>query len=306
MNISILQSKEWQKLQEDFKKETFFESETDYQFLAIIENTPVGKYLYCPYGPAAENKTGFKKALKSLEAIAKSNDALFIRIEPQNPAFIASLPKNAKKAKEINPKNTWVIDLDDETDLKQKLPSRLFRYYKNYEKSGLTIETSKDSEDIKHLLKLQAALAKQKHINTFSESYLQTELSQPFATLYLMKDQQSEIIAAGMVFDHQETRYNLQGAQSETGRKNHATGILTIKLILDAKEKGLKYFDFWGIAPTGAKKNHPWAGFTDFKKTFGGREVDYAGAYHIILKKPKYLLYNVLRKANLMIRKLKP
>ena len=106
-----------------------------------------------------------------------------------------------------------------------------------------------------------------------------------------------------MVFDDRTTRYNLQGAQSEQGRKLHATGILTIQLILDAKSKNLKTFDFWGIAPENASKNHPWAGFTNFKKTFVGMEVDYAGTYDIILKPAKYRLYQLFRKLNRLVRK---
>ena len=149
---------------------------------------------------------------------------------------------------------------------------------------------------------------------------MKTELKQPFATLYLVEFNpliesqeeslstkrgtinQSETIAAGLVFDDRTTRYNLQGAQSEQGRKLHATGILTIELILDAKAKNLQKFDFWGIAPEGAPKNHPWAGFTNFKKTFAGFEQDYAGTYDIILSPSKYKLYQASRKLNRFIR----
>ena len=81
-------------------------------------------------------------------------------------------------------------------------------------------------------------------------------------------------------------------------------GLLT-SAIFDAKEKGLKYFDFWGIAPANAPKDHPWAGFTKFKKSFGGFPVEYAGTYDIVLNPTKYRLYNLARKANRLIRKIK-
>ena len=310
MNTPITQSKAWQRLQNDLKEISYFESEDDYQFLAIFKTTPVGNYLYLPYGPVATDKTAFKKSLKSVEKIAEDNGAIFIRIEPTNPEFIHSFPKNYKKSTDINPKETWIIDLEgEELDLKQRLPSRLLRYYKNFQKNNLSIETSHNPEDIKYLLNLQKALALKKGINTFSEEYLKTELSQSFATLYLLKydnpeTKKKEIVAAGLVFDDKTTRYNLQGAQSEQGRKLHATGILTIQLILDAKDKGLKTFDFWGIAPENAPKNHPWAGFTAFKKTFAGREVDYAGTYDLILKPFKYRLYNAVRKLNRLCRRI--
>lgn len=300
-NIPITQSREWQQLQNDLKELSFFEDSADFQYLAILKKTPAGNYLYCPYGPIAETPENFKKALKSLKELAKRENAIFIRIEPQNPQFVKNLPKTAQKSTDLNPKETWALDLTGtDDDLKAKLPSRLLRYYKNREKQGITIEISHNPGDIKYLLDLQKSLAKEKGISTFSENYLKTELKQPFATLYLVKHN-GEIIAAGLIFDDDTTRYNLQGAQSEEGRKLHATGILTIQLILDAKAKGQKLFDFWGIAPENAPKDHPWQGFTNFKKTFAGYEKDYAGTYDIVKQPLKYRLYQILRKIRRLI-----
>lgn len=309
MKVPITQSKEWQKLQEDLGETSFYETGKDFQYLAILKKTPIGNYLYCPYGPVAKDKIAFKKSLESLEKKARELSAIFIRIEPQNPDFTKVLPKNAQNSKEQNPKDTWVLDLKgNQEDLLQKLPSRLLRYHRNAAKNDIVIETSHVPSDINHLLELQKALATVKNINTFPKEYLQTELSQPFATLYLAKHQnpsgkKTEVIAAGLVFDDQTTRYNLQGAQNEQGRKLHATGILTIQLILDAKEKGLQAFDFWGIAPEGAPKNHPWAGFTSFKKTFAGKEVHYAGTYDIPVSSSKFNLYKFLRRINQVRRR---
>ena len=313
MKTPLLQSKKWQKLQDDLKEVNFFKETEEFSYLAILKDTPCGKYLYTPYGPCAEDPKNFRKAVDDLVALAKEKQALFVRIEPTTPKNPAEILKGLKikKSTDINPAHTWVIDLNcSDDELKAKLPSRLYRYYKKYQKTGITIETSKNPEDIKYLLDLQTKLAKTKKINTFSEDYLKTELSQDFATLYLVKyteegAKESKIIAAGLVFDDEDTRYNLQGAQDENYRKLHATGILTIQLILDAKAKGLSLFDCWGIAPEGAPKNHPWQGFTEFKKTFDGRAVEYAGAYDIILRSGKYRLYNLIRFINRKLRKIK-
>lgn len=303
MEIPITQSKMWQNLQDDLGEQSFYREENDFQFLAIKKSTPLGNYLYLPYGPVAKDQKSLKSALKELEILAKEQNSLFIRIEPQNREdFNKIKPKNARKSHDLNPKETWILDLTgSDEEYHQKLPSRLLRYYKNREKNGLKIETSHNPDDIRYLLDLQKALAKEKNISTFSENYLKTELSQPFSTLYLVKRQnpqdanREEIVAAGLVFDDDKTRYNLQGAQSDQGRKLHATGILTIQLIEDARNKNLRTFDFWGIAPAGAPKNHPWAGFTNFKKTFEGQEQDYAGTYDLIQKPLKYKLYQILR-----------
>lgn len=302
MEIPITQSREWEQLQHDLGESSFYKEESGYRYLAIKKHIPGGCYLYLPYGPVADTEDGFKSALADIKSLAKRENAIFVRIEPQNPDWTKHFPKGTQKSHDLNPKETWVLDLGGEEDeFKKKLPSRLLRYHKNREKAGITIEKSQNPDDIKYLLDLQKALAKEKNISTFSEEYLKTELKQPFSTLYLVNYQnpetnKKELVAAGLVFDHGQTRYNLQGAQSEQGRKLHATGILTIELINDARAKDLKIFDFWGIAPEGAPANHPWAGFTNFKKTFDGREVDYAGTYDIVEKPAKYKTYQLLRK----------
>ena len=345
MDNPITQSKEWKKLQDDLGETSFLVSEADFHYLAILRSTPVGKYLHLPYGPVAKDESSFKAALQSLNALASSTRAFFIRIEPQNTAI--ALPPGAHKSKDQSPAETWLLDLpgkkplnhkDDEMftdlesippELKAKLPSRLLRYYRTAGKKGITIERSHNPADIHYLLDLQKALGREKGISTFSESYLQTELKQPFATLYLFRlneegkespvpekpsttakstadasaaDSDSPVIAAGLVFDHGATRYNLQGAQSDAGRRLHATGILTIQLILDAYSLGLKTFDFWGIAPDGAPADHPWAGFTAFKKTFMGHERKYHGTYDLILSPIKYKIYTLLRHLNRIIK----
>lgn len=334
MKIPITQSEEWQRLQEDLGEQTHFIKEKTYQYLAIEKHTPIGKYLYCPYGPIATSKESFQSAIESLESLGRELGAIFIRVEPFEADQSKCLPQKAKKSIDLNPKETWLLDLSgSEEELKQKLPSRLLRYHKAASKKGITIEQSHDPADIHYLLDLQRALAKEKGISTFSEHYLQTELKQSFATLYLVWYDQtktvtngdtwegdgpgggpplsvsemgeekarqdpprSKVIAAGLVFDDEATRYNLQGAQSDEGRKLHATGILTIQLVLDAAAKGLKIFDFWGIAPEGAPDTHPWAGFTNFKKTFAGYQYDHAGTYDLILAPSKYKLYQAIRR----------
>ena len=305
MEIPITQSESWQKLQEELGEESVLVKEDNYQYLAIVKSTPTGKYLYCPYGPIAKDKESFRKAISSLEELAKEKSAIFIRIEPFDEEFTKILPKSAKKSTDLNPKETWILDLTgNDEEFKSRLPSRLIRYHRSASKKGITIEKSNNPDDIKHLLKLQQDLADKKGISTFSENYLKTELKQPFATLYLIKNDDS-VIAAGLVFDDETTRYNLQGAQSDAGRKFHATGILTIQLILDARDKKLKTFDFWGIAPENAPDDHPWKGFTAFKKTFNGTEVKHAGTYDIVLNPSKYHLYQIFRKINRIIRKTK-
>lgn len=315
MKTPITQSREWQKLQNDLQKASFFESKDGYQYLAVKHRTPVGNYLFVPYGPLAEDEKSFKKALKSLEDLAKSEKAIFIRIEPENPAYAKFLPSNAKKAKDIDPADTWVLDLTPEkSELISNFSQGTRTRYNNYAKKGLTVEITRETSEIKHLVALQRKLFEKKHLTAYDENYLKRELEQPFATLYLVKYNKSndqtrmpkdeatkypkngQILAASLFFDHNDTRYYMQSAADQDYKRLPATVALLTSAIMDAKDQGIKRFDFWGIAPEGADHTHPWYGFTEFKKSFGGEEVHYAGTYDLPINTFKYQVYCFLKK----------
>ena len=312
VKIPITQSDEWANLQDEIGEKYFFEKQSDFQYLAIQKDTPVGCYLYLPYGPIYTGEVGFQKAYTSLRALADKTKSIFIRLEPQDPEFKKYGPDNLRKVKDISPMDTWVLDLTpDRETLVGNFKHSLRATYRNYAKKGLKVEVTKDPDEIKHLVALQGKLYDRKHLNAFSREYLEAELRQPFASLYLVKYYQPEgseetddaslpadgqVIAASLFFDYDGTRYYMQSAADDDYRRLRATAALLIAAILDAKEQGIKEFDFWGIAPDGAPADHPWMGFTEFKKSFGGEARHYAGTYDIVLNKPKYALYNKLRK----------
>lgn len=312
MNIPLLQSKQWQKLQDDLGEKSHMKEEKDFSYLAIEKSTPFGKYLYVPYGPCYDTEKGLKNAIKSLQELAKTVNAFFIRIEPRDPKnakFLTTSTKinglSVKKSKDINPKNSWALDITAEKeDIIKNFSQGTRTRYNQFAKKGLTVEISQDINDIKYLTYLQQKLAKEKNISAFSGDYLKTELKQPFATLYLVKYEQ-KVIVASLFFDYKDTRFYMQSAADSEYKKLPGTVALLTTAIFDAKEKGLKTFDFWGIAPDGAPKTHPWAGFTEFKKSFGGFPIDYCGTYDLILKSQKYSLYKLFRNFNRRIRKIK-
>ncbi|MBR3230874.1 peptidoglycan bridge formation glycyltransferase FemA/FemB family protein [Candidatus Saccharibacteria bacterium] len=309
MKTPITQSKLWQDFQKQLGTEVFFEKKSDYQFLAIQKSTPIGNYLYLPYGPVAKDQKSFKEALRAVTKIAKAKKAVFIRIEPQNPDFIKALPKNTAKTRDLSPKETWVLDLSPSREsIILGFSHGVRNPYNTAQKRGLIVENTKDESAIAHLVRLQQDLAKTKHLHTYSEDYLKAELRQPFAFLSLVKYQRPEqvasspdlpqdgqVLAASLFFDYAGTRYYMQSASDNRYKKLPATVVLLATAIMDAKAKGIKQFDFWGIAPEGADPSHPWYGFTKFKKSFGGHEVQYAGTYDMVLNPLKYKLYQSTR-----------
>ena len=64
MNIPITQSEAWEQFQNDLGKTCFFAQGNGYQYLAILKTTPVGNYLYLPYGPVVSDTNGYKMLLR--------------------------------------------------------------------------------------------------------------------------------------------------------------------------------------------------------------------------------------------------
>ena len=316
MHQHFLQSHEWEQFEQSLGHTTFRQQSADFEYLAIKKPAKLGPYLFIPYGPVlgtTQPEKSLQKALESLVSLAKDQKAIFIRLEPTY-AFSASTLAHMglTKTKDIDPARTWRLDLSpSKEDLILGFSHGTRLGHNQFPRKHLSVEVSHDPKDIAHLVRLQTALAKKKGITAYDQKYLENELRQPFASLYLVRLKNPEvktdqIVAASLFFDDEKnsTRYYMQSASDPTYKNLPATVGLLCQSLFDAKAKGLKYFDFWGIAPDDAPKDHPWAGFTRFKKSFGGSPLDYSGTYDLVLNKQKYALYKALRKVNHKLKKI--
>lgn len=304
MNKHFLQSETWQKYEELEGKKTFSLQNDDFSIMATLGKTPMGNYLYAPYGPALKDKKSFKKAMEAFKDLAKENQAIFIRVEPTLIFSEAEMRKAGfEKSKDLDPQHTWILDITvPEEQILENIESRKTRYWRNYAKKGITIRTSKRPEEISILSKLLANLGEKDNFTPQNEEHLKNQLKSGFATLYIA-ELEGKPIAASLIYDFEDTRYYAHAAADFEYRKLAAGTVLLIQMILDAKSEGKKCFDFWGIT-TSEDHNHPWYGFTQYKKSFGGEEVDYTGTYDLPIDKAKYKLYKMMRPINRIKRKL--
>ncbi len=310
----FLQSETWKSYEELEGKTVFVEKGEDYHFLAVLEKTKLGNYLSLPYGPSLskENpKAAFKHALAALQKLAEAHSCFFLRLEPTF-AFDASWleSEGLVKSKDIDPAHTWLLRLDDksEDDLLKGMESRKVRYWRNCAKKNISLRTSKNPEEITILTNFLKTLGEKDSFTPQTESHLKNQLKSGFATLYVaeLTDESNPIpvpIAAALIYDYEDTRYYMHAATDFEHRNLMAGTIILIQMILDAKADGKRFYDFWGIT-TSEDKNHPWYGFTQYKKSFGGFEVDYSGTWDFPLNKRKYSLYKKVRKANRLLRKI--
>jgi len=87
-----------------------------------------------------------------------------------------------------------------------------------------------------------------------------------------------EIIAGTIILMTGQTAYYYYAFTSKKGRKLLAQYGLVWEAIKLAKKRGCQVFDFEGIYdPRFPVKS--WQGFSHFKKSFGGKEIDYPGCF---------------------------
>lgn len=322
MKQHFLQSPLWEAYEQLEGNQTFRLKGSGYEAMAVLKSTPFGNYLFCPYGPSAENAAGFHNSLSDLKKLAREKNAFFIRIEPIFPVTseenhsitgFSLQPSDMKKlgfkkSHDLDPAHTWMLDLDkSEEELLEAMESRKVRYWRNHLKKNITLRQSKNPEDISILTKLLADLGDRDNFIPQNENHLKNQLKSGFATLYIAdieEEGKKKPIAAALIYDYEDTRFYAHAAADNAYRKLVPGTIILIQMILDAKNSGQKHYDFWGMT-TSTDPNHPWYGFTQYKKSFGGYEVDYAGTWDLPLKPFKYFVYNLIRKANRLLRKIK-
>lgn len=293
----FLQSDAWATFQTDSNHTVIRDSGKDWQYQAILETGTLNRRLYTPYGPDAINESSFTQAITSLHSAAKQNHVDFIRVEPIRGVDRSFLLKSGFKPvtySQLQPSHTQMIDLSIGQDAVLAGMSQNSRNItRNYMKKGLTVHTSQDPADITILTNLLRGVAARNHIRTHEVEYFTQQARSLFplgaATLYYMMFE-NQPIAAALIYDSDTTRYYAHAAADDDYRKLSAGTALLGQLILDASAKGLHHVDLYGIAPTD-DPTHPWAGFTKFKKSFGGQSEAYLGAWDLPTKPLNYWLY---------------
>ncbi len=311
MKRHFLQSERWMKYEESQGKKVVRLKGEGYEVAAIVEKTPMGNYLYCPYGPTLEmgengeeTEESFRNALRALREVAKGLGAFFVRLEPtidlerENGAFGRLLEQNGlKKSKDLDPAHTWILDLSQpEEELLKGMRKSNVQYWRSSRNKGLKVWMTQDPGKIGILTGLLTGVGNRNHFNPHSEEHLRGQLEAGFATLYVAEFK-GEILAAALVYDDADTRFYAHAAASDRERKLAAGTVLLVQMILDAKAAGKQYFDFWGIT-TSEDKAHPWYGFSQYKRSFGGGLVSYAGTWDLPIRRGRYVGYLVLRILN--------
>ena len=292
----MLQGRPWAQFQQALGQQIVWAEGEGWSWLGTVTKGRGVHYLYAAYGPSVVSKDGLVGALASLKAAAKVLDLDFVRCEPIGVTDEVVAQSGLRRVKMIQPQHSLIVDLtQDEEQLRAALSSSHRNTINGAERRELTLRSSTDMADLDSFLELTHATARDRGILPHPDSYYRTmlEVLMPLGAAKLfLAEHEGRPVSVSIALDYEGTRGYAHTGNDPEARKLRATAPLVWAMMLDAKQQGMARFDLWGIAPEGAPKGHSWAGFTEFKRAFGGTEVAYSGTWELPLKQAKYRLWS--------------
>ena len=254
-----------------------------------------GMYLPLPHGPLIEAKhlePALSFFLEEYKKIGEEEGCDFVRIsclfdKTKKTVFQKLAYKNAP-VHLVNPEKTWVLKLEaSEDDLLAQMKKSTRYEVRRIEKMGLKVQQGNTSEDLDIFWNLHSETVRRQGFVPFPRSMTEKEIEifgkdiQIFSTSIDHKFYSSSVI----IFDKNAGYYH-QGASTYSKLPvAHATIWAAIN---EAKKRGCKEFNFWGICD-GQSTKHPWYGLSRFKRGFGGEERNYLHVQDFPLTKKYWL-----------------
>ncbi|MEP6775591.1 MAG: peptidoglycan bridge formation glycyltransferase FemA/FemB family protein [Chloroflexota bacterium] len=291
---------------------------------------------YVPRGPVYLDVQGTQEAeeafWKRVHAASKKRGAIFLKVEP-NIVLTESLPKRAVDEKmaalgfrpsgRLQPARTWVLDIEvSEEDLLKGMKPKTRYNLRLATRRGVIVRRAETGADLDafHSLLETTGTRDEFGVHTFSyyEQLWNTfgpQGSDNLAILLAEHPDEAERskgpIAGLLAFKFGQEAIYMYGASDNRGREHMPNYLLQWEAIRWAKSRGCKVYDFWGIPDPPAEGDEEGAevspinsrsglrGVYWFKRGFGGREIEYPGAYDYVYNPLLYRLWMRWRGSNL-------
>lgn len=254
--------------------------------LVLSVHAKRGNFLYIPYGPIldiniVDRLNSFTKFIRDF---AQKNKYDFVRISP----FLDDTKNNQEIFKKAGFKTapihmlaetTWILDLNQtEEEILSKMNKNHRNLIRRCEREGVIIKQMSDMRAVEEFNNLHDITAQRHNFHRFSAEYVKNEFlafsKANEVNIYhaYLRDKNLDSSAIIMLYGNMAAYRH--GASLNLVKQIPTSYLLQWEAIKEAKKRGLKYYNFWGIAPENAPENHPFKGITHFKKGFGGFQKD--------------------------------
>lgn len=258
-----------------------------------------GTFLFCPHGPLIDwaKQLHFATLIAYCKNLAQKEQAHFIRISPfvhttWSP-MIQTMEGFRPAPIHMHAETTWTLDLaPTEEQLLAAMRKTTRNLIRRAEREGVTVQFGIDQHAIDLFYHLHSQTVERQHFVPFSKKYIAEEVKS-FApnsiVVAIARIGEAPIAGAVVPLDNVAGYYH-HGASVPS--KIPAAYLLQWRIIQELKKRGLRYYNFWGIAPTDDPK-HPWHGLSLFKQGFGGYRTDYMHAHDLQLSWRYWINYTI-------------
>jgi len=294
-----MQSSAWGRLRESQGWRAEFVRIGDPLPLALVlwRPTPLGRPIgYVPRGPIFSSDAELAGALRALADLARSRNAIFLKVDPEIEPNIARDPlaeAGYRRAADIQPVlATLQLDLaPDEEALLAAMEKDARWSVRQGPKRGVTTRDGGDDTSLRAFYDLYIETGGRAGFITRTWPYYRDTwralLDAGLASLRLAYVD-GAAVAGAMVWRCGDRALYQTGATNDAGRKSYAAYALLWECIIEAKRAGRTVFDMGGIPQDVERKDDPMYGPYLFKRGFGGVVKHWAGAHDTV---PSPLLY---------------
>jgi hypothetical protein len=271
--LSFLQDFEYGEIEKSLGREVIRLALKDKEILGvcqIIGYKGKRKGLVVHHGPVSIQEDFISEILKFLKENNYHKKYDFLRINPISPipkikGFIFA-PTYAVT------ENFWIKEIKDDKEMLEEMNETTRKLIlDSLKKPFLEIEKTNDLEKFEIFWQIYQDLAKRKNFVPYPKEFIRKEFEifskENKALLFLGKVENKYCSGSLIIFSHQIAFYHHSASYPIKEPLNYK---LQWEIIQEAKSRGCKFYNLWGIARKESKE-HPWYGLTQFKKSFGGK-----------------------------------
>jgi peptidoglycan pentaglycine glycine transferase (the first glycine) len=267
------------------------------------------EFWYVPHGPVLDYDDPraadrMRALVIGLREVARQHRAIAVKLEPRlerdAPALVAYEGRGLRRTDEsLQVPDTRIVELPDDDDGLLAGFDKDTRYsVRRAEREGVDVSVVEDG-DPRAIDDLHELVAETQARAGFPLPPLERyriawgSLSRAGRSAILEARRGGELLASGMVVVEGDRSYYLFSGSRREERgapKRYASYALQWAMMRLARSRGVRYHDLWGVAPPDAGPEHPWHGVGLFKKGFGGREVQWAGSWDLVVDPSLYRL----------------
>lgn len=273
--------------------------------------------VYAPWGPvvgapdvAARGPACVRDVLRQIAAhvAARDDRPIFLRVElrvPRGPEILSALAEAGFTPlhRGVQPMDTRVVDLDPSDDdlLRQMRPKTRYNI-RVASRNGVTVEEDTSPRGLR-VFRCLAEEAERRgrfryHPAAYYAAMLETLGAERMLRILIARHKGMPLVA-GLFISFGDTVTYAHGASSKNRSHVMAPYLLHWEALREAKSRGARRYDFFGIAPR-TSVSHSWAGITRFKRGFGGAEQHFPGVADAVFDPLRYRFLRVARGARLL------